>query len=265
MPQLLATLSLLIAVSMPTLATAAEMPRPTPRAHAHNDYEHMRPLLDALDQGFCSVEADIFLRNGQLLVAHSAFELKPERTLEKLYLAPLAERVKQNGGRVFKDGPTFTLLIDLKSAGDPTYRALDALLAKYAGILSTTRDGKFTPQAIQVVISGDRPKELIEKQSLRFAGIDGRLTDLDSNAPSHLLPMISDNWTIHFTWRGRGDFPPAEREKLHTIVAKAHERGRVVRFWATPEEPALWRELHDAGVDLINTDRLKELREFLAP
>ena len=31
------------------------------RAHAHNDYEHPRPLFDALDHGFKSVEADIWL------------------------------------------------------------------------------------------------------------------------------------------------------------------------------------------------------------
>ena len=43
---------------------------PLERAHAHNDYEHERPLLDALDHGFCSVEADIVLSEGELLVAH---------------------------------------------------------------------------------------------------------------------------------------------------------------------------------------------------
>jgi glycerophosphoryl diester phosphodiesterase len=36
-----------------------------------------------------------------------------------------------------------------------------------------------------------------------------------------------------------------------------------VRFWATPESPAVWGELVDAGVDLINTDDLAGLREFL--
>ena len=34
-----------------------------PAFHAHNDYLHSRPLLDALDQGFDSVEADVFLVN----------------------------------------------------------------------------------------------------------------------------------------------------------------------------------------------------------
>src|SRR5690349_20625285 len=44
-------------------------PNPLVQVHAHNDYEHPHPLFDALAQGFCSVEADIHLVNGHLLVA----------------------------------------------------------------------------------------------------------------------------------------------------------------------------------------------------
>ena len=71
-------------------------------AHAHNDYLHPRPLLDALEQGFGSVEADVFLVDGKLLVAHSILEIRHERTLEDLYLKPLAARCDSNGGRVFR-------------------------------------------------------------------------------------------------------------------------------------------------------------------
>jgi hypothetical protein len=56
------------------------------RAHAHNDYEHERPLFDALDRGFKSVEADVWLVDGELLVAHDREDVKPGRTLESLYL-----------------------------------------------------------------------------------------------------------------------------------------------------------------------------------
>src|SRR5437660_5226848 len=99
-------------------------PGPFLSAHAHNDYEHARPLFDALDHGFCSVEADIYLVQGQLLVAHMRSQVKPERTLEKLYLDPLQERVKQNGGRVYAGGPEVTLLIDIKTDWKTTYPAL---------------------------------------------------------------------------------------------------------------------------------------------
>jgi len=67
-------------------------PKPLVNAHAHNDYEHARPLLDALDRGFCSVEADVWLVDGQLLVAHDRGKAKPGRTLQALYLDPLRAR-----------------------------------------------------------------------------------------------------------------------------------------------------------------------------
>ena len=78
------------------------------------------------------------------------------------------------------------------------------------------------------------------------------------------MPMISDRWSSHFKWRGVGEISPEEREKLRSIVKRAHASGRRVRFWATPEEPALWNELLSAGVDHINTDQLSALRQFLS-
>ena len=95
----------------PGLLSKASDPQPQPQAHAHNDYEHDRPLLDALSHGFCSVEADVFAIDGELRVAHDRIDTRPGKTLQKLYLDPLRERVQKNGGRVYKDGPIFTLLI----------------------------------------------------------------------------------------------------------------------------------------------------------
>lgn len=36
-------------------------------AFSHNDYEHERPLFDALDLGFNCVEADLWLIDGELV------------------------------------------------------------------------------------------------------------------------------------------------------------------------------------------------------
>ena len=52
-------------------------PKPLTNVHAHNDYVHTHPLFDALDHGFCSVEADIHLVEDQLLVAHTRSQVKP--------------------------------------------------------------------------------------------------------------------------------------------------------------------------------------------
>ncbi|HLJ93391.1 MAG TPA: phosphatidylinositol-specific phospholipase C/glycerophosphodiester phosphodiesterase family protein [Gemmataceae bacterium] len=255
-------------VSMLILGAVHDQPATKPvvpliHAHAHNDYEHPRPLFDALDHGFCSVEADVYLENGQLLVGHTRDALRPERTLEKLYLDPLRERVRAHGGRVYRDGPTVFLLIDVKTEANATHRALHEVLARYAEILSTFDRGKFEQKAVTAVISGNRAPELLAAQTVRYAGIDGRLSDLDSPVPAHQMPWLSDRWTAHFHWQGDGPMPADERTKLEQLVRKAHQHGRLVRFWATPELPAFWREVRLAGVDLINTDKLAELQRFL--
>ncbi len=258
---------LVLVLTLPIWTWAADnrqsLPVVLPRAHAHNDYHHRRPLLDALAHGFCSVEADIFLIDGKLLVGHGRAELKPDRTLQTLYLEPLRQRVKAGGGRVFRKGPTFTLLIDVKSDGATTYAALSKVLSQYSEILTSVHNGKLTTRAVTVVISGNRAKEEIAAGSPRYAGIDGRLSDLDTKLPSHLMPLISDNWNVHFRWRGKGPMPVQEKQKLRRIVEKAHRQGRRIRFWATSENAAVWKELDDAGVDLINTDNLDGLKRFL--
>ncbi len=247
-------------------AQPAESAQPLPGAHAHNDYYHDRPLLDALDHGFCSIEADIFLtEDNTLVVGHfwAEVKLRPGRTLQKLYLDPLKKRVQAGNGRVYPQGPSLILLVDIKTDAEKTYAQLHEVLAEYAEMLTRVREGKVTPGAVTVVISGGRPRETITQQKVRYAGIDGRLGDLGSDAPAHLIPLISDRWGSHFSWDGRGPMPEAQREKLAAIVAKAHAAGRKVRFWATPERQSLWAELLAAGVDLINTDDLPGLQKFL--
>ncbi|MFE2045492.1 phosphatidylinositol-specific phospholipase C/glycerophosphodiester phosphodiesterase family protein [Streptomyces sp. NPDC059477] len=245
-------------------------PRPLWRAHAHNDYEHPRPLLDALDHRFGSVEADIYLVGGQLLVAHDPEDLDPARTLESLYLDTLAARVKANRGWVYRGHRTsFQLLIDIKTEGASTYLELDRHLKRYKNLFTTYSRGRVRPGAVTAVISGDRAARVpMEAQTERRAFYDGRLADLGSSAPASFVPLISDNWTLNFTWRGVGAFPAAERQKLRAIVDAAHARRQTVRFWATPDlagpaRDALWGELLAADVDFINTDDLLGLEAFL--
>jgi hypothetical protein len=252
-------------LGLPWASSAKDQPLrvvPLPGAHAHNDYEHKRPLFDALDHGFCSVEADVFLVKGDLLVGHTFFQLRRERTLESLYLDPLRAQIKQNGGKVYKDGPVMWLLVDVKTEAKSTYQALDKVLARYSDILSVVKEGKFHEKAVTVVVSGNRAKAAAAAQEVRYAGIDGRAADLDSDAPAHLLPWISESWPVHFRWRGDGPMPDGERTKLRDLVRKAHKHGRRVRFWATPERVEVWKELRAADVDLINTDNLVELKSF---
>jgi hypothetical protein len=262
-------IAFLIGVTSSILAQPAnplpegKAPKPLRHAHAHNDYEHKRPLFDALEHGFCSVEADIWLVDGKLLVAHDRTQVKPERTLQALYLDPLRERSQRNGGRVYPNGPEVTLLVDVKSDAAKTYGALREVLKDYADVLTVFRPGGTATNAVAVIISGNRERTLMAGETVRYAALDGRLEDLDSNASSHFIPWISESWTSIFKWRGVGPMPDDEKQKLQQTVKQAHGQGRKVRFWATPDRPEVWKELMDAGVDLLNADDLAGLQTFL--
>lgn len=254
----------------PSVVFSSDHVLPLQRAHSHNDYEHRRPLFDALAHGFSSVEADVWLSRGQLLVAHSYWQTAPSRTLASLYLEPLRKRVQSNHGAVYRGSrQRVQLLIDVKSDSEDTYRAIDQQLARYAGMLTTFNRGEVRHGAVTAIISGNCPRALMAAQSRRFAACDGRIEDLGSAASASLLPLISDRWSSVFDWQGAGAMPRAQRARLLSITRTAHTRGQQVRFWSTPDasqsraQAAVWAELVAAGVDYINTDTLDALRGFL--
>ncbi|MBT2377808.1 phosphatidylinositol-specific phospholipase C/glycerophosphodiester phosphodiesterase family protein [Streptomyces sp. ISL-111] len=258
------------AAASPAATTRPPRPRPLRHAHAHNDYLHPRPLHDALAHGFTSVEADIFLVDGELLVAHDPAGLDPRRTLAGLYLEPLRALVRAGHGSVHPHHrPPLQLLVDIKADGVAAYRELDRQLARYRPLFTRYHHGRVRPGAVTAVISGDRAARApMEAQRTRLAFYDGRLDDLGTASPASFTPLISANWTQTFGWLGAGPFPRAERNRLRTLVSTAHREGRRIRFWATPDLPgpereAVWSELLAAGVDHLNTDDLAGLEHFL--
>lgn len=243
-------------------ASATAQPIPLPRAHAHNDYEHERPLLDALDHGFGSIEADVHLVDGELLVAHDRDEARPDRTLQALYLDPLRRRIERNGGRVYPNAPPVLLLIDIKTEAVATYTVLHDVLRQYADMLTIFSGDTLDEGAVTAIISGNRPRAVMTAQSIRYAAYDGRLDDLESRSRPTFIPLVSDNWSTFAGWLGQGDPPEEVLKHLQETVAKAHAQGRKIRFWATSDNPAVWRLLYDAGVDLLSADDLAGLRDF---
>ncbi len=239
---------------------------PLPKAHAHNDYKHERPLLDALDHGFTSVEADVFLVEGQLYVYHDLPDsIDSTRTLEELYLKPLAERVRENEGRVYPGyGDFFYLMIDFKTKADSTYMTLKPLLEKYKDILSAVRDGEEErTKPIKIFISGSRPVEQILEETVALAALDGRADDLGKEIPVSLMPVVSQNILNYTLWRGRGDMRKADQDRIKGLVERTHAEGKKLRFWAAPDNKEAWEKLLELGVDLINTDKLAELSAFM--
>ena len=238
-------------------------------AHAHNDYLHERPLLDALDCKFKSIEVDVFSIGDSLFVAHDFDKIKPGSTIRSLYLNPLKKIIQQNNGSVYGNDEEIILLVDFKNDGLESYKLLHQILEDFKELLTTYRLGKKEVGAVSVIVSGNRPFEYMQNQKLRYAGYDGRISELDAEIPSSLMPLVSDNWNMHFKWRGEGRIPDNEKEKLTRIANQAHKNGYLLRFWSTPDYPkterdSVWKELKNAGVDLIGSDDLKELQKYLS-
>ena len=261
----------------------ATAPRGLPRTHSHNDYSRPRPLLDALSHGFTSVEADIFLVGTELRISHDRVkDWAAVPTLQQLYLDPLKRlaAARKNAG-IYPDGKPMTLLIDIKTEADPTYQRLHEVLAEYQfahpGLFTDYArhdDGGYgvTSGAINVIISGNRPRDAMARQALRYAAYDGRRADIGPDVKPddgpEFVAWISDNWNEVFKdlppWDGTGEMPPAMKRRVAEMAAQVHAEGKMLRFWNVPKDsvPA-WAALYDAGVDVLNTDDLPGLAAYV--
>lgn len=244
-----------------TTPTILEAP-PLSYAHAHNDYVHTRPLLEALSCGFCSVEADIWAVEGKLLVGHHLDQTSPERTLEALYFIPLRDQIKRNKGHVFTHREPFTLIVEFKSSAESCYPLLKALLQRYRSLLTTYRGEKRRQGAITVLITGNLPRPQLDTEKDRLMALEGVASDLGTNASTSLIPQISVPWGTVVKWFGVGVCPETERTKLREFVARAHKEGRKVRLWGVVNTPELWKEEREAGVDWLNIDQLERFRKW---
>jgi hypothetical protein len=235
---------------------------PAVRAHSHNDYAQERPLWDALENHFYSVEADVWLQGGQLMISHFGFNLTG--SLKALYLDPLQERVRRLGS-VYGDSREFLLWVDIKDGSVEMPAKLQELFLKYP-MLTRFTDSGIVPGPVTVILTGNAvvKREYTKAYRLRLASHDSRrFNSRDQASGDPGWRWYALNWGDYFDWDGRSPIPDGARNRLRAMVRRIHARGRSIRFWNVPDTAAAWAETYDAGVDLVNTDSLQELAAFL--
>lgn len=240
--------------------------KPLPNAHAHNDYQHTQPLLDALSYGFTSIEADVYLIKRELYVSHLPPLFKNKnRTLTKLYLEPLFKRYKENGNQIYPDyNQPIYLMIDIKNKSEATYELLKKQLEPYQEMLSSWENNEPTLKAVNIILSGSRPIKNVLADSKRWVQIDGRLGDLGKNYHPQFMPIISGPYkdVANASFFNRKlDQPKLDHIKKY--ATQAATEGKSLRLWKTKQDQVTWNALLENGVDFLNTDNLKSLSNFL--
>ncbi|WP_373513139.1 alkaline phosphatase [Persicitalea sp.] len=233
--------------AQPTIYTTAN-------AHSHNDYEQERPFQAAYQLGFGSVEADVFLQDGELYVAHNKDDIKPERTLKALYLEPILQKISENKGWPYAGHREIQWLIDIKNTGPATLSALQKMLEPHRKEL----------RHVRIVVSGEMPppEEMFAQDKL-FT-FDGRKELVYPKITSSYVVLVSSSMlSFGKYWDGKQPLNPEIRQRIATFVELQHAQKKLVRLWATPNTDLGYQTLKELGVDYIGTDDLAGLAAFL--
>ena len=224
----------------------------TANAHSHNDYVQAFPFWSAWKQGFGSIEADIFLQQESLLVAHEKSQLNIHNTLDSLYFKPLQRAILQNKGQVYPDSNRFLqLMIDIKTEARSTLSVLVDSLKKYPVLINC-------PTLI-ITISGNRPapEEFVNWPSwIHFDAVPGIIYSSQALAK---VEMFSDNFKKYSSWNGKGRMPELEKTALLSVINRSHQSGKKIRCCNAPDGLKSWYAFTSMGGDDRNTEQVERL------
>jgi glycerophosphoryl diester phosphodiesterase len=221
--------------------------------HSHNDYEQKEPFFAAYHLGFDSIEADLYLKDGELYVAHDWKNISTERTLKKLYIEPLLLKIKENKGYPYPNKKSLQLLLDLKKDGMQILQVLFAQLKPYKKEL----------RHIKISISGDMPSPNDFQNFDKMFFFDGRTNLIYSKKSFKRIALISTSF-LDFGkyWAGKEPLSDEVFEKITQFATKMHAKNKKVRLWGTPNTVLAFETLQRLKIDIIGTDDLPLLRKF---
>lgn len=223
--------------------------------HSHNDYANNTPFYKAYTNGYNSIEADIFLVDGELLVSHSDKHLFKERTLKGMYLDPVLYALRSDTTR------RLCLLIDIKA----DYAKVLPKLEKELKPLTPYLMSRDNPNGrLKILISGNRPQGADFHKYASIFWFDDDLLYPHEPAQWARIGQVSLNFENWSKWKGIGTIPEADRKRLQKTVDSVHvNTGKLVRFWGAPDTQEAWETQLNFGADIIGTDKIEQLAAYL--
>jgi len=236
-----------------TVVTAQQKIYSVANAHSHNDYLNLTPFRLAFLSGFGSIEADVFPVEGKLCVAHKKEEIQTRLTLKDLYIDPLVKEFTSSGPR------KLSLLIDIKKNYFLSLSILMNELAPLRPYLTTPGVANY----ITVIISGERPVPADYKNYPDYIFFDADLKFAHTENEWERVALVSLPFNKISAWKGEGRLARKDKKKLRHIIDSIHTAGKPIRFWAAPDTKTSWKWQIKLHADLIGTDKINELREYL--
>lgn len=267
--------------------------------HSHNDYTRRIPLFEALASACISVEADVHLVGGDLLVGHSSKGLRTKSSLRTMYLEPLQRMIEsQNSHAPAQDGSwrgifnqdpqqTVVLLVDQKTSGQASFQELHSQLQSLRELDHLTywngTDKVIRP--LTIVATGKTPFDSV-------IALDDSRRDIFWDAHLEALSSALDDFTTEpptFRYNQSNSYyastpfrnavvsrrmdieeslvlSPRAKDLTATQAEQAAARGLLTRYWDTPTSPpnlrdSIWRWLVSADTGLINMDDMGAVRD----
>jgi len=222
-------------------------------AHSHNDYMNNIPFFRAYEKGFGSIEADVFAVNGQLMVAHEKRFIAANRSLKILYTDPLTEKLKRDPNRQLR------LLIEIKE----DYKSVLPLVITELKPLQQYFSYPSHPGRLSIVMTGAVPPAAELWNYPDWISFD--VDHLDGFTPHEWqkIGLVSFPFSKYVRWNGKGVLNKEEIGRVKGAIDSVHRLGKKIRFWETPDTKSSWLALIRLGVDVIGTDKVEELGDFL--
>ncbi|GAA6029843.1 hypothetical protein JCM8097_001075 [Rhodosporidiobolus ruineniae] len=246
--------------------------------------EEVTAIRMALKEGATWMAADIWLVDGELLVAPNHESLDPARTFSACFVEPLlrvfsgsavpvgiAHRRRSSVFAHIHPHHPFQLVVRLHTPASLTFPFLvDALqplndaslLTSYCPNACVT-----TPALITVVSSSAHGAEMIPVEDLKavagprvvYRDADIATFETDDGAAQwsrEVTPVAAGNLREATGWDGSSPLSEEQRERIEKQVAGAHRREIKVRYEGLPQFPVHVREsvkstLHGLGVDYL--------------
>jgi hypothetical protein len=246
--------------------------------HSHNDYTRRIPLFEALASGCISIEADVHLVRGDLLVSHSSKGLHKKNNLRTMYLEPLQRMLEaQNRNLSVHNGSwsgsfnrdtqqTVVLLVDQKTSGLDTFTELHSQLQSLRELdyLTHWNGTEKVMRPLTIVATGKTPFDSVAALDSTHRNIFGdahlealpsALDDFATNPPTFRYNQSNSHYAstqfrnaIFLRPLDKDNYPqqilstPRGKDLTATQTEQAAARGLLTRYWDAPTSPPNLRD-----------------------